>query len=774
MAARKKILVLLLIPFICLQLLNAQNDWQGQWITAFENQSETNTWIAFRKEFDVQDKPSAAPARIAVDSKYWLWINGMQVVFEGGVKRGPTPLDTYYDEVDIAPYLKEGKNSIAILLWYFGKEGFSHKSSGTPAMVLDCRTDGFKLLSDETWVAAMHPAYENTYGVQPNFRLSESNIRYDARRDIGEWYAEDYNTAGKGFRPVIQLGKPPVSPWNDLYERIIPLWKDYGLKEYVSIIRISGDIYDTIVCRLPYNAQITPWFMVSSDEGKQITIYTDHYYGGGPPNVRAEYITRSGRQEYESLGWMNGHNVYYIIPKAVEIEKLQYRETGFNSEFTGMFSCNDSFFNRLWEKAVRTLYITMRDTYMDCPDRERSQWWGDMVNESGEAFYALDPRSATLTKKGMLELIRWQRPDGTIFSPIPAGNWNRELPGQMLASIGYYGFWNYYFNTGDTQTIAEVYQGVKRYLDVWKLKSDGTLVERTGDWYWGDWGTMIDKQLLFNSWYYLALKGYRNMAVILGENHEATETQNRMDAFRNAYNEAFWDGKGYRTKEYEGSYDDRAQSLAVVSGLANTDKYPELLHIFQTTFLASPYMEKYVIEALFIMDQPEYGLERLKSRFAEMVNHPEITTLWEGWGIGRTGYGGGSTNHAWSGGGLTILSQYVAGIYPIEPAYSKFQVRPQLGMLTSVSCRVPSVKGEIAVDMEKSEKTFSMKIIVPSDTKAIVHLPGNYAHVQANKKEIFSNGEYKIHESVRFIEENHNYLVFELPEGEFLINGVER
>ncbi|MFR7465122.1 MAG: hypothetical protein ACLUVG_09725 [Phocaeicola vulgatus] len=30
----------------------------------------------------------------------------------------------------------------------------------------------------------------------------------------------------------------------------------------------------------------------------------------------------------------------------------------------------------MWEKSQRTLYITMRDTYMDCPDRERAQWWG--------------------------------------------------------------------------------------------------------------------------------------------------------------------------------------------------------------------------------------------------------------------------------------------------------------------------------------------------------------------------------------------------------------
>ena len=43
------------------------------------------------------------------------------VVFEGGLKRGPNPEDTYCDEVDLAPYLKKGKNQVAVLVWYFGK-----------------------------------------------------------------------------------------------------------------------------------------------------------------------------------------------------------------------------------------------------------------------------------------------------------------------------------------------------------------------------------------------------------------------------------------------------------------------------------------------------------------------------------------------------------------------------------------------------------------------------------------------------------------------------
>jgi alpha-L-rhamnosidase len=33
------------------------------------------------------------------------------VVFEGGLKRGSNPKDTYYDEVDLTPYLKKGDNN---------------------------------------------------------------------------------------------------------------------------------------------------------------------------------------------------------------------------------------------------------------------------------------------------------------------------------------------------------------------------------------------------------------------------------------------------------------------------------------------------------------------------------------------------------------------------------------------------------------------------------------------------------------------------------------
>ncbi len=92
--------------------------------------------------------------------------------------------------------------------------------------------------------------------------------------------------------------------------------------------------------------------------------------------MRAEYVTRAGRQRFESPGWMNGHAVHRGLPAGVTVHGLGWRETGYACAFTGDFTCDDEFCTTLWRKARRTLYVTMRDTYFDCPDRERAQWWG--------------------------------------------------------------------------------------------------------------------------------------------------------------------------------------------------------------------------------------------------------------------------------------------------------------------------------------------------------------------------------------------------------------
>jgi len=440
--------------FFCLSAKGAFAQ-EAVWITPAELPTEVpaNQWYAYKHRFEVDNNPQRSLTTIAVDSKYWLYVNDSLVVREGNLKRGPYRDATYADTVDLAPWLRTGENTVALLVWYFGKDGFSHASSGMPGLFVD----GPHVRSNSTWRVMQHPAYGQTGPPHPNYRLPERNIRFDARRDIPDWYSAGFREAGW---PLAQAaGQPPTLPWGELVMRPVPQWKDFGRKPYPSHpdFPLTLDHDTTLRLALPYNAQMHPVFRIQSPRaGDTIRLQTDNYRGGSAPNVRAEYITRSGEQTYELPAWINGHEMWYTFPAGTEVLDLSYRETGYLTEFTGSFSCDQPFYDTLWQKAARTLYITLRDTYMDCPDRERAQWWGDVVLELGESFYATDRRVDRLTAKAIRELMAWQRPDSTIYSPVPSGNWNQELPMQMLASVGYYGAWTYFQHSGDTSVIREI------------------------------------------------------------------------------------------------------------------------------------------------------------------------------------------------------------------------------------------------------------------------------------------------------------------------------
>ena len=673
-----------------------------------------NQWIAFRKDISLKKVPSTVNAYIAADSKYWLWINGEPVVSEGSLKRGPKPGCSYYDEIDLAPYLKKGDNKIALLLWYFGKSGFSHENSGMAQLMFGC--PAINLSSDSTWLCRVHPAFGTAGDPQPNHRLSESSILFDARKDIPEW-----QTGGTGgYTPAAVVG----STLGELEKRPIPQWKDFGIKETEFEYR-EIDGVRTAVATLPYNMQMAPVVtLFDAEGGNLVKMQTNHLYGGSEPGIHCEYITKAGEQSYENLGWMNGEELQIIAPEGVEIRKIAYRETGYDAEFAGKFGCDDDFFNKFWQKGLRTLYVNMRDTYYDCPDRERAQWWGDVTLLSEECNFAFDTKAHLLTRKGIRELCNWQSEDGSLHSPVP-GRYKSELPAQMLASVGRYGFWNYYMNTGDVETIKYAYPAVKRYLDVWNLEENGLTALRAGGWNWGDWGDNKDIRLIQAAWYHMALDAACRMAELCDDIDAIPLYREKMKRLKNGFNDVCWTGAGYRFPEYEGLTDDRVQALAVVSGIAPEEYYPAIFEVFKNEEHASPYMEKYVMEALFRIGQSGYAVERCRKRFSDMVLDPYYTTLWEGWGILGKGFGGGTTNHAWSGGTMIVIVRNLFGINPIEAGYRKFSIAPVDGIFGNYEFSMETVAGTISLSRSESDGEVTWNFEVPKGTTAIVTLPGS-------------------------------------------------
>lgn len=294
-------------------------------------QIKANEWVCFRKTIDIASKKDAkhVTARIAVDSKYWLYINGKIVVREGGLKRGQKPSSIYYDEVSLDGYLKKGENTIAVLVWYFGKSSFSHISSTNGALLFQAKIGEQTIISDNSWKTIKNPAFQKSIPIV-NIRLSEENIYYDSTKEIDNWY--NINFDDSSWENSVELGVAGDKTWGELIARDIPYFKFSEIREYENSAKYNGQIFnkDTLLeLTLPHNIQIVPYFKIEAEAGKEIDITLTEEYNSVGKEHKVLYITKSGVQDFESPAWINGEKIYYFIPKGVKVLKLGYRETAY-------------------------------------------------------------------------------------------------------------------------------------------------------------------------------------------------------------------------------------------------------------------------------------------------------------------------------------------------------------------------------------------------------------------------------------------------------------
>ena len=179
-----------------------------QWMvppsTGSDGLGESNRWYRFRAT--LSGAGSECRLSLAADSKYWLYVNGTLVIREGGLKRGPTPTGGYYDVVDVSEYLQDGANTMAVHLCYFGRQGFSHRDSGVPGLLVAAdhgTLSGWKVSED---FAIFDAGY-----VRNACRLSESSVGYDARKADEGWVGTEYDDSA-WQQPVLK-GGAGSQPW---------------------------------------------------------------------------------------------------------------------------------------------------------------------------------------------------------------------------------------------------------------------------------------------------------------------------------------------------------------------------------------------------------------------------------------------------------------------------------------------------------------------------------------------------------------------------------
>ena len=714
-----------------------KTDWNGaKWIWA--STTSVNSYVAFRKTFSLEKVPEEAIANIAAESKYYLWMNEELAVFDGASKRGATPYDGFYEQVDLADYLKQGENTLVILVSYNGRGGNSSVDPGKAGLLFEMQAGDQTIVSDSSFKANRLRAYRNQglLGADwPNYSqssmLAEWNVYYDARESVGDYTASDFDDSS--WENATVVAEAGGQPFNDTYLSVIPLMKfdkEYTFLESQYIgQKLTQDTIITI--DLPENMQFSPYFELTAESsGLRFTYYTNTLTSQGIDSFRDDYVTAGGEQTYESLPWRSGSQLIIEAPAGITFTKIGYRRSGYDSERSGSFVTENEDVNTLWEKAVNTLLICMRDTYMDCPERERSPYIGDAANQIGETFYSLDENSWAMTKKTILNIIGWTKTDNCIplRSPSLATNENPVQTLNFLVSV-----YEYLLYTGDEATVRLFYPVAVNYLKLWDLNDDGSIVYRDGTFMWVDWGDGADAQVLQNCWYYYALSSTQKLAKALGISSDESFFTERMTSVKAGFAKFKKQG-GYSSGT---AYDDRANAMAVVSGLADEDMYDEILNVLTTTYGASPYMEKFVEEALCLMGEYEACLTRMLTRYQPMIDDKD-STLWELWEKDA-----GTINHGWTGGSLTVLSKYFGGISPESAGYESYSVR-LTDVFSSLSMDVVTPKGNLSYSMNRAEDGTVTINVEAIDAEGSLYIPASWGTVSAGSATVTKDGGFNV------------------------------
>ena len=534
--------------------------------------------------------------------------------------------------------------------------------------------------------------------------------------------------------------------------------RDYGLKDYVYL---SKDLPHSetkswkLVCQMPYNCQFQPAIRVKGDSGKVISLNSSNplvLYLTKTENV----VTRRGVATYEAKNWISGEGAIYTIPPGVTVEAVQYRETGYDTKFAGSFKCDDSAYNILWKKAARTAYICMRDHFYDCPDRERVGFWGDGTPELDQCFYAFDTSSYALCR----DLVR---------RPLEAGFY----PGQQLEFLGEYGLWFYYLHTGDLPAIASMYESTKDFL--FNTYKPGKRNQ------WFDWGKEVkDIAVIETCFMYIDLKSLRKMAILTGHDSDSGVIDHKLDSIQGSFDQRYWKGDYYMSSQVS-SPDDRANAMAVNAGLADLSKWEAIYsHVLTRVTNASCFFDRWVFEALCKMGKQEYALTRMYDRYRTMIGC-SFTTLWEHydrwWATKKNAFDDASSlNHGWNP-PVPLLSQTIAGVSPEEAGWRVFHVLPREAFLNDINVVVPTIHGDIGVQIKKSSSEYFLSVSAPDQTSAIVGVPRRSFSalrlIRLNGVVVWDQGSYTGRlKGITSAGDDSEYIKFNVPSGNWAFSAI--
>ena len=596
--------------------------WRGSWIwdkppqeTAFwwsPTQGESH-FTYLRHAFSVANMPREVAARVTCDSRYVLYVNGDQLG-RGPVRSEPEFLG--WDEYDLAPSLRLGRNVIVALCHYYGAAGPwwvpapALGSLGRGSFCFETEAGAeVDLVSGPHWRSVPAPWIPKNWRAIHSFppeiidgRLTIGGL-HDANSDEAQWpFAVTLNAGGHGT----VLDRPPAAPYTTPLPRPIahlmsemrPPASRLGSRRLLALSMDEDPRATWIGVDGPASErEVSVWDfgrIVLGHVRLVVRATGDGLAGADVDVVAGEELRDDGMPEIRPRSWAARFTVgterearvaffdpvglrYVAVhhPTGIDVE-VEVEESRYPRVAGAEFACNDAVFTHLWQVGARTVDMCSSDAFMDCPGREQRAWIADAYVET---LVSLVTNPDTRLVRHHLELTAQSRyPDGLLAGAAACDFSESGLPTPEYSLHWIRSLAAYWLYTGDEATVRALVPAANAIIARHEhQRGESGLLEAFPGWVFIDWA-QVERDMVIGAHdalyaaalrAYMTLPGADDVRSLLGRTREAFEQL--WDPDRHAYVDALGrSGPGRRISQH-------TNAAALLANIVPADRVDRLI-----------------------------------------------------------------------------------------------------------------------------------------------------------------------------------------------------
>lgn len=588
-------------------------------------------------------------------------------------------------------------------------------------------------------------------------------------------YVSEYNYAGEYDGEIVDYSK---SNLNEAYGELKSLEfpKDVEIEKTLTEVKIQEEVsvknvyYHDDYTIIDFGQNFAGIISINSnllEKGQKITIRHGEIlnkdgslYTANLRRAKATLVYKKGNEK----GWYSPRFTYMGF-RYIELKGIQYKENLLkahtiytNMERLGEFHCENELVNKLYSNLNWSQKSNYVEVPTDCPQRdERMGYTGDGHVFALTGTYNYDTLDFWKNFFKDLRLQQIDNGDGNVSAYLPHPN---PKPVGFIAMQGWGNAVSIipeilYKQYGDLNFFKDQYQAMKDYIDLeirkagkkylWKAVSLGDWLSLRKGIAWQS----MNNHPVSNSFFVNDLRIFLDLLKLMNKEDEYKYYEDIYNKVKKAYIKAFINTKtGKVKKDYQGNY------VLILKHVLNQDSDVELRKLVQKRFVEN--VKKYGLDTGF------YATEHLlpmlveagetKLAFDILLNekcpgwmyqiNKGATSIWERWdSLKEDGFVNESKNNGdnmvsfnhYSFGAIgEFYYQYILGIKPLEPGYTKIKIEPYIDKrVGNVSGSYKSRAGLIKVSYEyQKDNKIKFEIETPSNT--LIRLPDGVKH-EVNK-----------------------------------------